>query len=67
MSHFEKNDYFGLTCGVKNSNFGFIFEVGTKSVHDVRKNPFFLDVMRGFCAGFKNEAEVRIFNASLFL
>ena len=35
MSHFEKIENSGMTCGVKNSNFGFIFEARTKSPHDV--------------------------------
>ena len=29
MSHFEKIDNSGMTCGVKSSNFGFIFEPRT--------------------------------------
>ena len=41
MSHFEKIENSGMTCGVKSSNFGIIFEAGTKSPHDVEKNVFF--------------------------
>ena len=58
MSHFEKIDNSGMTCGVKSSNFGFIFEARTKSPHDVREKCIFSDVMRGFCPSFKNEAEI---------
>ena len=66
MSHFEKTENFGETCGVKNSNFGFIFEARTKSSHDVRKNTFFSDVMRGFCPGFKNEAKIWLFDTTIY-
>ena len=40
MSHFEKIKNSGMTCGVKNSNFGFIFEDRTKSLHDIQKMDF---------------------------
>ena len=57
MSHFEKIDKTGMSYGVKNSNFGVIFEAGTKSPHNVQKNIFISDVILGFCPSFKNEAE----------
>ena len=58
MSQFEKIENSVMNCGVKNSNFGFIFEAGTKSLHDVREKCIFLDVMRGFCSSFKNEDKI---------
>ena len=50
----KKNDNSGMTCGVKNSNFGFSFEARTKSSHDVREKCIFSDVMLGIRPSFKN-------------
>ena len=63
----QKIENSGMTCGVKSSNFGFIFEARTKSWHDVQKNTFFLDIMREFCLSINNEAEIWIFITTLFL
>ena len=66
MSHFEKIENFGMNCGVKSSNFGFIFEARTKSPHDGWVKWIFSDIMRGFCPSFKNEVKIWILTPPYF-
>ena len=67
MSHFEKFANFGMTCGLKKSNIGYIFYARKKSPHDSLKNVILPDIMRGFFPSIKNVADVWFFNTALFL
>jgi len=48
MSNFEKFANFGMTCCVKKSNIGYIFDARKKSPHEALKNVILLDIMRDF-------------------
>ena len=66
-SHFVKNANVTKIRRRQNSNFGFIFEAGTKSTYDVWEKCIFLDVMQEFCPSFKNETKIWLFDTALFL
>ena len=67
MSHFEKFANFGMTCGVKKLNIGYIFYARKKSPHESLKNVILPDVMQGFFPSIKNVAAVWFFDTALFL
>ena len=57
MSHFEKFANFGMTCGVKKSNIGYIFDARKKSPHESLKNVILPEVMQGFFPSIENVAD----------
>ena len=67
MSHFEKIDFFWITCGVIFIKHVFIFEVRKKSPNDVRKNCISEGLMRRFFSKFKNKAVFEKNYTALFL
>ena len=46
MSQFKKFENFGMTCVVKKSNIDYIFDARKKSLHDVRQNYIFKELVR---------------------
>ena len=55
-----------MTCSVKSSNSGIIFEPCTKSSHDIRKNTFFSDVMRDFVLASKMKLKFEFWTPPYF-
>ena len=67
MSHFEKIENSDMTCSVKNSNFNLIFELRTKSLHDVQNIYFSRMSCEDFVLASKKKSKFEFFDTALFL